>query len=271
MIVRPPRSEYEDSQVPESLTGGEDGNGPKAPRTAFIVKSPEGYDIPGSFYEAENAAPGKPTIIFSHGNAMDQTATFGFLPAETYVALGISICAFDFAGCGRGTSPIITMGFREKGEIGAVIDHLKAKFGVSRIILWGLSMGAFSTFLALAQRTDVTVAVCDSTYDSIAGFMKFHYPRSAAAYAEARQKIQEQANFDVETVDAVAVAPQVTTPVIFLHGVNDKVVDQSMSKRVFDAVPGKKQYVTFRGHHTSFRPTSAYDEVEKFIRAELGL
>jgi fermentation-respiration switch protein FrsA (DUF1100 family) len=135
-------------------------------------------------------------------------------------------------------------------------------------------MGAFSTFLTLAQRNDVAVAVCDSTYDSIAGFMQLHY-RDPWDYSRARTRILKEAGFDVALVDAVAVAPQVTTPVIFLHAVSDTTVSPAMSRRVFDAMSGEKQYVSFKGDHrmphAGRRSPEALGDVERFIRGVLGL
>jgi hypothetical protein len=72
---------------------------------------------------------------------MDQTAAFSFVPSDELIKSGISFCTFDFAGCGKGTAPILTMGYREKDEMSAVIDHLRTVYKFEKVCLWGLSMG----------------------------------------------------------------------------------------------------------------------------------
>jgi pimeloyl-ACP methyl ester carboxylesterase len=265
-ILRPMRSSYDESSVPETL-----GEESEIRREPFVVKTPAGHEMPASLYRSAHPAPGNPVVIFSHGNAMDQTAAFGFVPADGLVQMGIAFCAFDFAGCGKGTAPQITMGFREKAELSAVVDHLRREFGFEKIVLWGLSMGAFTTVLTLAERTDIAGGICDAPLDSLPSWVR-KLLGGEDRYSEVREIIQNEAGFDIEDADGVKVGARVKTPVLFLQGIRDVVVLPEMSKRLFEAVGSEdKQYLTFGGGHVNFRPAAISTAEFEFIRRVLGI
>jgi pimeloyl-ACP methyl ester carboxylesterase len=211
IILRPPINDYEDSELLSEVSFDNDSTTQSVPRVPFLVKSREGYDMPASLYRVEHPAPGNPVLIFSHGNGQNQRGAFWIMPVDDYLKLGISVCLFDFAGCGKGNAPLITMGFREKGELGSVVDYMKSNFGFQKVILWGFSMGAFTTFLTLAERSDISVAVCDATLDTVGNFLRRF--TNSKEYDDTREEILQKGGFDIELVDAVAVATRVTTPV----------------------------------------------------------
>jgi pimeloyl-ACP methyl ester carboxylesterase len=271
IILRPYITDYEDDVLPSELSFGEQPNEQSVPRIPFLVKSREGFDMPASLYRVQNPMPENPVLIFSHGNAMNQNDSIGFVEASSLLKLGISICVFDFAGCGKGTAPLITMGWREKDELGSVIDYVKSTFGFRKVILWGLSMGAFTTFLTVSERSDIVCAICDSTYDTIGNFLRT-FIQSESRYEDARQAVLKHGGFDIDAVDAVAVASRVTIPIVFIHGTNDRTVPSKLSERVFEATASTlKKYLTFRGGHVSPRSLAVENEVIEFIKNVLDL
>jgi pimeloyl-ACP methyl ester carboxylesterase len=249
-----------------------DGQGDEIARQAFTVQTRPGHSIVASLYKSLYPAKGNALVIFSHGNAMDQNACFSVLGTTYIFSLGLSLCTFDFAGCGKGTEEFITMGWREKDELGCVINHLKSQFGCRTIILWGLSMGGFTSFMTLSQRSDVALAVIDSAYSSIGNCLKAWVHNDQAVYDRARAAILQESGFHIEELSAVVVAPQVKIPVLFIHGVLDKAVAPSESKTILDALGSlMKKYVTFPGGHASFRREDVYQQAVEFITTVLGV
>lgn len=59
------------------------------------------------------------------------------------------LCLFDFCGCGNSAGDFVTLGIKEHLEIIMVINELIKKFGYEEFCLWGRSMGAVSSILAL--------------------------------------------------------------------------------------------------------------------------
>jgi alpha-beta hydrolase superfamily lysophospholipase len=118
--------------------------------------------------------------------------------------------------------------------------------------------------MTLAERSDISAAIVDSTYSSIGRVLR-SWVGDEAVYQGARENIQEEAGFDIEELDALAVAPNVMTPVCFVQAMNDQVVVPEC-KKFFDAVGSpKKEYLPFSGGHVSYRPESVTEAVFQFI------
>ena len=132
--IRPARITYDFSSL---FAEFELGNGDVCGRAEIVFKNPNGKDMPGSLFRPKTAAPGFPVCIFTHGNAMNQYDSMNITPIQELLEHGIAFCVFDLAGCGHGGEEFLGLGFREKSEIGCVVDHLKANFGFQTIVLPG--------------------------------------------------------------------------------------------------------------------------------------
>ena len=86
-----------------------------------------------------------PCIVYMHGNS---SARIEALPQLSLcLSLGITLVALDFAGSGRSEGEFVSLGYYEKDDLKAVIEHLRASGHVSRIALWGRSMGAVTALM----------------------------------------------------------------------------------------------------------------------------
>ena len=89
------------------------------------------------------------------------------------VLLGNGIClfTFDFSGCGNSEGNWVTLGWKEKHDLDAVVSYLLSLGSVSKLGLWGRSMGAATAVMYLSENNDkVSAAVLDSgfaAFDSI--------------------------------------------------------------------------------------------------------
>jgi pimeloyl-ACP methyl ester carboxylesterase len=210
---------HRDSCLPDDI----EFDGGTVPRIPFVVKSPNGCDMPASLFQVPNQLPGNPVVVFAHGNAMNQSQGWGWGCGAwpDLFPLGISCCFFDFAGCGNGTDRFVTMGIREKDELGAVLDHLRARFGCERLALWGLSMGGIAAMALVPERRDIAAAVIDEPPLSAAAHLRAIIAAKfgdAPLYDDARERIREMAGVDVEAIDLAALAPAVTVPIAFVQG-----------------------------------------------------
>ena len=181
-----------------------------------------------------------------------------------FVESGISVCVFDFGGCGMAREEFITMGYREKDELGCVIDFLKNTYGFKQIILYGLSMGAFTTALVMSERDDITCGIIDAAYSSVGDFLKRFV--SQTEYQDVREYIQEKMGFDIEKVDAVEAAKNITAPVLFLSGKNDRVCPLAMGRKIFEACSSTdKHWAEFKCGHAWPRGYEIAEIVRTFI------
>lgn len=121
------------------------------------------------FYEpvAEERQSAKmPVVIYMHGNAGCR------LEAEPYAQMllpqGINLLAFDFSGCGKSEGEWVTLGWKERKDLSAILSHLKGLGTVSKIGLWGRSMGAATSIMFLAENHDIaSCCVLDSGFSTL--------------------------------------------------------------------------------------------------------
>ena len=264
--LRPLRVKYD----PEALIPYfELHNGDVCPREDFVVKNVNGKDMPASVFRPKTPAPGSPVCIYAHGNAMNQRDSMYMTPVDSLLEHGIAFCAFDFAGCGNGGEEFLGLGWREKSEIGSVVDYIRGNFGFETVVVWGLSMGAFAAVLALGERSDIAAAVIDSACTSLHEDLEEEMDEETLA--KFRQQIQKSVGCDIYDCDALKAVAKVTIPICFVVGKKDTLVPPENGERLYKACPStKKIFLEFNGGHNSYR-FAVMDDICKFIYESLGI
>ncbi len=81
--------------------------------------------------------------------------------------LNISLCTFDFSGCGNSEGDYVSLGFYEQDDLNEVIEHIRHRPQITSIALWGRSMGAVTGLLYMRKCPHVCAAVFDSPFKSL--------------------------------------------------------------------------------------------------------
>jgi pimeloyl-ACP methyl ester carboxylesterase len=85
--------------------------------------------------------------------------------ADFLVSSGYSVLVFDLRGNGDSDGDRFSLGYRERGDVAAAIDHLTGRgFREDRIALIGISMGAGTVLQSLLLHPNVGAVVADSSY-----------------------------------------------------------------------------------------------------------
>ncbi|KAJ8611661.1 hypothetical protein CTAYLR_007880 [Chrysophaeum taylorii] len=107
-----------------------------------------------------------PCVVYVHGNACSRLGSLSLL--RPLALGGLSLCAVDCAGSGNSGGEFVSLGHFERDDVAAVVDDLRRRKLVSRVALWGRSMGA-STALLYASTRDphASAVVADSPYSSL--------------------------------------------------------------------------------------------------------
>lgn len=109
-----------------------------------------------------------PCVIYMHGNAGNLME--GVEHTKDIISRGMNFCCFDFSGCGNSEGEWVTLGHKEKNDLQAVIEYLLEYKRVSKIALWGRSMGAVSSLLYMAENPGVVSAcLLDSGFAQLDG------------------------------------------------------------------------------------------------------
>jgi pimeloyl-ACP methyl ester carboxylesterase len=131
-------------------------------------------------------------------------------------------------------SEFITLGVRESEDLRAVIAHLRAGGRVTKIGLWGRSMGAATSLFYGQKDPSIAALVLDSPFSKLTDLMQelvdtfgaekgLHVPRPLVrgAVALMRFSIKRRARFDIADLDVAAAAAGSFVPALFGHATGE--------------------------------------------------
>ncbi|GFP94137.1 uncharacterized protein yqkd, partial [Phtheirospermum japonicum] len=214
-----------------------------------------------------------PCVVYCHGNsgcrADANEAAVVLLPSN------ITVFTLDFSGSGLSDGDYVSLGWHEKNDLKVVLSHLRSNTKVSRIGLWGRSMGAVTSLLYGAEDPSIAGMVLDSAFSNLFNLMleladvyKIRLPKFTVKMAVQymRRVIQKKAKFDIRRLDCIQqVAPKTFIPALFGHAKDDKFIQPRHSDSIFKSYAGDKNIIKFEGDHNSSRPQFYYDSVSIFF------
>lgn len=170
-----------------------------------------------------------------NGSRLESTFCFdlGLAYVEEVIKMGLSFCSFDFAGCGNSQGNSISFGANEKNDVYVVVQELRQKFGIKKIILWGRSMGSACAvkYCQLAQkntfitkRVSIIGMILDSCFRSFSklavqiGHKQSDIPQLLvkAGFYIIRGTLEEKGQFKTEDLELEDFISTIDVPVIFL-------------------------------------------------------
>jgi pimeloyl-ACP methyl ester carboxylesterase len=206
-------------------------------------------------------------VVYCHGNSGCRLDSFEVV--QHLLPRQISVFVFDFSGSGLSEGAYVTLGFYESKDINTVVAYLTASNRVSRIALWGRSMGAVSAVLYASTDPSMAALVLDSPFSSlkalsedIAVSYKF-VPRVLTTYCmeRLREAVQALAAFDMEDVNTARFIKSCRMPTAFIHSLEDDLVDIKHTRALFEAVSGEKLMFEVPGTHNSMRSKATITQV----------
>lgn len=271
-VIRPPRANY--SQALDLLEQEFLLKGRKYLRKDLQVVNSRGHVLQCSHYMPHFPPKDEalPCVIYCHGNsgcrADANEAAIILLP------LNITVFTLDFSGSGLSDGNYVSLGWNETDDLKAVVNHLRTDELVSRIGLWGRSMGAVTCLMYGAQNPSIAGMVLDSPFANLNNLMmelvdvyKIRLPKFTVKVAVQymRKAIQKKAHFDIMDLDTVQVAKKSFIPALFGHATEDAFIQPHHSDLIFKAYSGDKNIIKFDGDHNSPRPQFYYDSITIFF------
>ncbi|XP_071922535.1 uncharacterized protein [Coffea arabica] len=238
-VIRPPRAQYN----PDQYLWEKDFTlaGRKYKRQDLELRNESGHTLQCSHYVPSHFPDGTPLpcVVYCHGNsgcrADANEAAVILLPSN------ITLFTLDFSGSGLSGGDYVSLGWHEKNDLKVVVSYLRSNPNISRIGLWGRSMGAVTSLLYGAEDPSVAGMVLDSAFSNLFHLMmelvdvyKIRLPKFTVKVAlqYMRRVIQKKAKFDIMNLDGVQ---------------------------------GDKNMIKFDGDHNSSRPQFYYDSVTIFF------
>lgn len=271
-VIRPPRAEYDPAR--DLLQPEYPLRGRRYQREDREIINRHGHPLQCSHYMPIPMSEEKPLpcVIYCHGNsgcrADASEAAVILLPSN------ITVFSLDFSGSGLSGGEYVTLGWNEKDDLKAVVDHLRTDRRVSCIGLWGRSMGAMTCLLYGTEDPSIAGMVLDSAFSNLVDLMmelvdvyKVRLPKFTlkVAIQYMRKVIQKKARFDIMELDAVQVAKKSFIPALFGHASEDSFIPPHHSDLIYEAYMGDKNIIKFEGDHNTPRPKFYYDSINIFF------
>lgn len=271
-VIRPPRVEYSPGQYlwEKDFTLA----GRMYKREDLELKNQRGHTLLCSHYLPSPFPEDTPLpcVIYCHGNsgcrADANEAAAILLPSY------ITVFTLDFSGSGLSDGDYVSLGWHERDDLKVVVSHLRSNRQISRIGLWGRSMGAVTSLLYGAEEPSIAGMVLDSAFSNLYDLMmefvdvyKVRLPKFTVKMAVQymRRVIERKAKFDIMDLNCLQVAPKTYIPALFGHASDDRFIQPHHSDLIFKSYAGDKNIIKFDGDHNSSRPQFYYDSVSIFF------
>uniref|UniRef100_A0A0E0KDY4 Serine aminopeptidase S33 domain-containing protein n=1 Tax=Oryza punctata TaxID=4537 RepID=A0A0E0KDY4_ORYPU len=276
-IIRPPRAEYspnDDLLEQEFMLKGR-----WFQRKDLEVVNGHGKKLQCSHYMPVVIPEGKalPCVIYCHGNsgcrADASEAAIILLPSN------ITVFTLDFSGSGLSEGEHVTLGWNEREDLKAVVNHLRTDGNISCIGLWGRSMGAVTSLMYGAEDPSIAGMVLDSPFSNLVDLMmelvdtyKYPLPKFTVKLAiqHMRKVVKRKASFDIMDLDTIQVAKRCFVPALFGHATEDDFILPHHSDKIYESYVGDKNIIKFDGDHNSPRPQFYFDSITIFFHNVLN-
>ena len=278
-IIRPPRDDYT-----ELMLGSPDFSfkGKKYKRKDYEIMSSQGYMMKCSFVEPTKkyrSSIEMPVVLYLHGNSSSRIE--GFHIAGELLKRNINLFVIDFPGCGLSEGEYISLGYHESDDVGNVINFIEKLPGVGRIGIWGRSMGAATTMI-YAHRDSRVKAIClDSPFADFSKLAKELTLKQVnlpgflinGALSIVRSTVLKKNGLDIDKLKPIDVADKTFQPAIFIHAINDELINVQHSIDLFNKYGGQEKSLKCcdKGGHNTKRTTMIMNEIGEFFNKYLVL
>mmetsp|Transcript_44078 Transcript_44078/g.102963 ORF Transcript_44078/g.102963 Transcript_44078/m.102963 type:complete len:383 (+) Transcript_44078:61-1209(+) len=279
-IIRPPRAPYEASNLgPTKFLL----QGHVFKRFDLQITNPRGLALECSWWRPRNReliSDGPlPCVVCLHGNSSCRLEAMQHV--RMVLTRGITMFAFDFAGCGLSEGDYITLGYHEREDVSTIISYLRESGEVSTIALWGRSMGAATALLHGHRDPSIAGLVLDSPFSSLEMVVRelidkvpLRFKPSllvAAAIRLVRKTVLKRTGMDILKLKPIENVHTCFIPALFVAGVNDDLIDPHHTHDIHELYAGDKNMVLIDGDHNSARPEYLVDSVSIFFYERLCL
>lgn len=199
------------------------------------VVSSDGSRLHGWFMPAVGQA--RATVLHLHGNAANIS---NHLPLVAWLpARGYNVLMIDYRGFGRSEGKPSLDGIVD--DAAAALAYLRTRPDVdaTRLIVFGQSIGGATALRMLARDANgMRLAVIDSAFASYRGMAR----DATAGGPLAPVAALTAGMLPGADKDPITALKSIRTPLIFVHGRKDSIIDAVNSERLHAAAPGSQHW-----------------------------
>lgn len=189
----------------------------------------------------------KNTVIVFHGNAGHighRVKKFNF-----FLEKGYGLLLVEYRGYGENLGKPTEIGLYRDGQ--AALEFLsKQKISKQKTILYGESLGC-GLAVKFSTENEYKITILEAPYTSIPDIAKSHYWFLPTKWLV------------LDKFDIISLIKYIKSPLLVLHGENDKVINIKFGKKVFSLAPQPKEalFIPKAGHNNLYE----YDIYKKII------
>ena len=271
-IIRPPRDEYEEELLGNFVFTYRDK---QYQRKDYDLISSEGYIMKCSFIEPiDKYRPTfeMPVVLYLHGNSSSRLE--GLNNLEVLLKYNINLFVIDFPGCGLSEGEYISLGYHEKNDVKIIVDFIENLPGISKIGIWGRSMGAATTLL-YAYKDPRIFAICiDSPFENFKRLAEelvikqIKLPKFIidGALKIVQGTVKKKNGLDIYKLKPLENVSNTFQPALFIHAINDELINVEHSINLFNNYGGPKSLKCCdKGGHNSRRSKKIKKEIGDFF------
>ncbi len=189
--------------------------GLKYEETSF--KSADGIKLSGWFIPGNKT---KPAIIVMHGYPADKA---NLLAVADFLADDFNVFLFDFRSFGESEGEYTTVGYLEKNDLIGAIDYLEKEKNITKIGLYGFSLGG--AVALMAGHKNVKAIVADSSYARLSNMVRHMYwifsiLKYPLAYLTKLYSLLFL-KVDMDSVNPVDNIGRIKAPILLIHSEKD--------------------------------------------------
>jgi len=196
---------------------------------------------------------------------------------QLILSAGAHFFCFDFTACGLSGGEYGSVGHFEQDDIERVVQHLTESGKVTKIALWGRSMGAVTAIMYSSKNPAISCVVLDSPFADFKRLVqelvkaRANIPAflTSIALKMIRRTVKKKANFDIYELKPIEYSNKLKVPALFGAPKDDTFVSPQHTKDLYMAHGGEKRMLSFEGDHNSQRPLEWIVLVIDFLKAQL--
>jgi pimeloyl-ACP methyl ester carboxylesterase len=271
-IVKPLRIEYSlDDLGPKQFNV----NQSLIKRTDFTIQNKHGTPLACSFYENTSSVSPLPCIVYLHANGSCRLEAVQY--KQIILAAGVHFFCFDFSACGLSGGDYGSVGHFEQDDVEQAVQYLNESGKVTKIALWGRSMGAVTAIMYASKNPSISCIVLDSPFAEFKRLVQELVKNRAnippfltsLALSMIRRTVKKKANFDIYELKPIEYSKALKVPALFGAPKDDTFVSPQHTKDLYMAHSGEKRLLSFEGDHNSQRPLEWIVLVMDFIKSQL--
>jgi fermentation-respiration switch protein FrsA (DUF1100 family) len=196
------------------------------------------------------AQPGKPTILYFHGNGGHLAMRGPRIQRFASVGLGVFMPAYrGYSGSTGSPSESAIV-----ADAQLAYDHLRRSGLAARdILIYGESLGSGVATQVAASR-EAGALILDAPFTSVPDVGKLIYPYLPVEH------------FTIDRYESKRHISQVKAPILILHGTDDTVIPIEMGRALYHLAPEPKEMIELKGAgHSDIYMFGAIEPLRRFI------